>query len=60
MPNRSKAGVQTGPRAIERWGMRLDTAAFFTLVLAVAMRPLLSETFYSNLEPMTRLAGPSR
>jgi len=34
----------------------LDAAAFFLVLLIVAMRPLLSETFYSNLDAMSRVA----
>ncbi|MBI4582263.1 MAG: O-antigen ligase family protein [Planctomycetes bacterium] len=32
----------------------LDVAAFYVIVLVVAMRPLLSETYYSGLESVSR------
>lgn len=38
----------------QRWACRLDTAAWFAILLVVGMRPLLSETYYSALDPIVR------
>lgn len=38
------------------WAARLDVAAFFAVLLVVAMRPLLGETYYSGLDTIARAA----
>lgn len=58
MPKRGQAhrtppAAET-PRQI--WAARLDAAAFYLVLLIVAMRPMLGETFSSNLDAMSRVA----
>jgi hypothetical protein len=49
--------VATKPAGGLRAADLLDAAALLILLLVVAMRPLISETYYSAVQPMVRAAG---
>lgn len=56
MSERAKTHQPPPSTGRQSWANRLDAAAFFIVLLIVAMRPLLSETFHSNLHSIARAA----
>ncbi len=57
MPERATAGQTPSGGAGERVGHVLDVVAFYALLLVLAMRPLISETYASGLEGIGRASA---
>lgn len=55
--NQSESARHELPPGYSPWGHRLETVAFYLLLLVVAMRPLIGEVYHSSLHSFDRILG---